>query len=273
MRYHGGKWRIATWIIEHFPPHKIYVESFGGAASVLMQKPESMAEVYNDIDGEIVNVFRVLRDPDSAKQLTRLLDLTPFARDEFNSSYEPSNDPVEQARRTIIRSFMGHGSNGATRTNRNGWRSKRFGTFWPSNDWNNYPANLQGFVERLKNVTIENRPAQDVINRYDSETTLHYIDPPYLPETRTPGGQGSYRYEMTVDDHVALSAILNRVQGYVVLSGYDSPLYRDLYKGWQFEQKATRGERNATRVECLWISPKTADCSRQKNLDIGEGVA
>jgi len=106
LRYHGGKWRLASWIISHFPPHRVYVEPFGGAASVLLRKPRSYAEVYNDMDGEIVNVFRVLRDPARARELERVLRLTPFAREEFELSYIRDEDPIEQARRTIVRAFI-----------------------------------------------------------------------------------------------------------------------------------------------------------------------
>ncbi|MHB0934885.1 MAG: DNA adenine methylase [Armatimonadota bacterium] len=112
MRYHGGKWRLARWVISHFPPHRIYVEPFGGAASVLMQKPRTYAEVYNDLDDEVVGVFRVLRDPVAAERLEHLLSLTPFARVEFEEAYAPAEDAVEQARRTIIKAFMAYGSNG-----------------------------------------------------------------------------------------------------------------------------------------------------------------
>lgn len=108
LRYHGGKWRLAPWICAHFPAHRLYVEPFGGAASVLLRKPRSYGEIYNDLDGEIVNVFRVLRDNGHA--LRAALELTPFAREEFAESYMPHSDPIEQARRTIVRSFQGFGS-------------------------------------------------------------------------------------------------------------------------------------------------------------------
>lgn len=99
LRYHGGKWRLAPWIIQHFPPHRTYVEPYGGAASVLMRKPRSYAEVYNDLDGEVCSLFRVLREPASAVELRRLVALTPFARDEFALSYVPSPDPIEYGAR------------------------------------------------------------------------------------------------------------------------------------------------------------------------------
>src|SRR5262245_58814798 len=105
LRYHGGKWRLAPWIIEHFPEHRIYVEPYGGGASVLLRKSRAFAEVYNDLDGDVVNVFRVLRDRASAAALIRAIELTPWARDEFRLSYRPASDPVERARRTIARAF------------------------------------------------------------------------------------------------------------------------------------------------------------------------
>jgi len=110
LRYHDGKWRLAPWVVSHFPEHRIYTEAFGGAASVLMQKPKVYAEVYNDLDSEVVNVFRVLRDRSTAAELERLIRLTPFSKDEFREAYEPAADPVEQARRTVVKSFMGFGS-------------------------------------------------------------------------------------------------------------------------------------------------------------------
>ena len=113
MRYYGGKWLLAPWIIGHFPAHRTYVEPFGGAASVLLRKPRSAAEVYNDLDGEIVNMFRVLRSPAQARELIRLVRLTPFARTEYEDAYLSDGDPIEQARRTLLRSFAGFGADSA----------------------------------------------------------------------------------------------------------------------------------------------------------------
>lgn len=259
LRYHGGKWRLAPWIISHFPKHSAYVEPFGGGASVLMQKEPSREEVYNDLDGDIVNVFRVLRNPFKAYILEHLLSLTPYAREEFEGAYEEAVSDVEQARRTIIRAFMAQGSGGATRNDINGWRSRRVSSRWPVADWQSYPCEIPLFVERLRNVTIENRPAIDVIKRYDSTDTLIYADPPYLPETRTPDGQRAYRHEMTDEDHAELAQALHRAEGMVILSGYDSPMYQELYRGWEMVSKPSRATNHAARVECLWISPAAAE--------------
>lgn len=151
LRYHGGKWKLAEWLIGLMPPHRVYVEPFGGGGSVLMRKPRSYAEVYNDRWAEVVNVFRVLRDPAQASKLIRALELTPYARDEFVGSYQDASSPVEEARRTILRSFMGFGSGSVSRAHVTGFRanSHRSGTA-PAQDWRNYPGNIPGFVERMR---------------------------------------------------------------------------------------------------------------------------
>ena len=132
VRYHGGKWKLAPWIIGHLPPHRVYVEPFGGGASVLLRKPRSYAEVYNDLDGEMVNLFRMARD--NGRELLELLRLTPFARDEFAKAYEQASEPIEQARRTVIRAFMGFGSNAHNRPTGFRSNSNRSGTT-PARDW------------------------------------------------------------------------------------------------------------------------------------------
>lgn len=278
MRYHGGKWRLAPWIIEHFPPHKIYVEPFGGAASVLMQKPRSYAEVYNDLDGEVVNVFRVLRDPGQAAELERLLRLTPFAREEFVAAYEPSDNHVEQARRTIIKSFMGFGS--AAIHTKTGMRSRatlyhlpstgfrsnstRSGTT-PAHDWKAYPDQIQAFVERLQGVVIENRDAIEVIRSHDQPDTLHYVDPPYPLGTRDAGTD--YRHEMTDDDHRELAEVLHSVKGMVVISGYPCNLYdEELYPDWHRVERPHLADGARPRTEVLWLSPRAAEYQRQVTL-------
>ncbi|HEU6454125.1 MAG TPA: DNA adenine methylase, partial [Roseateles sp.] len=181
LRYHGGKFRLAPWIISFFPQHQVYVEPFGGAASVLLQKPPAKAEVYNDIADEIVNVFRVLRDPALAARLARLVELTPFARAEFDLSYQPSEDPVEQARRTIIRSFMGHGSGAVYTKHATGFRTGVRGSRNQSaaGDLLSWPEAVPMFVERLRGVSIESRDALYLMARTDGPGTLFYVDPPY----------------------------------------------------------------------------------------------
>ncbi len=251
LRWHGGKWLLAPWIIENLPPHRIYVEPFGGAASVLVRKPRAYAEVYNDLDLEVVNLFRVLRDELQSRALRSALELTPFAREEFKEAYLPCEDTVERARRLVIRSYMGFGSNGHQRVT--GFRSNsyRSGTT-PAHDWANYPALLEVFTDRLRGVVIENRDAQKIIAQHDSPGTLFYVDPPYLPETRDSGRD--YAHEITEEGHRALAELLNNVSGMVVLSGYPSGLYESLYDGWHQVSRAALADGAAKRLEVLWIN-------------------
>src|SRR6266699_121264 len=154
LRYHGGKWKTAKAIISYFPPHRVYVEPFGGAANVLLRKSRSYAEVYNDLDAEIVNVFIQLRD--NGPELKRLLTLTPFARLEFEEAYEPVADPIEQARRTIVKSFIGFGSDAIRHLSGFRSNSNRSGTT-PAHDWRNYADVLDYLIKRLRGVVIECR--------------------------------------------------------------------------------------------------------------------
>jgi DNA adenine methylase len=261
MRYHGGKFRLAPWIIAHFPAHRIYVEPFGGAASVLLQKPRSYAEVYNDMNGEIVNVFRVLRDPEMAAELERVLRLTPFARDEFALTYEPSEDPVEQARRTIARTFMGFGSAAHNSDHATGFRcnSNRSGTT-PAHDWAHYPREVATFIERLAGVVIENRPAIDVIRQHDGPRTLIYCDPPYPSEARKPRQARNYgEYELSDEEHRELAAVLHECKGMALVSGYPCPLYETLYDDWQMVTRTAYADGAQKRTEALWLSPACAE--------------
>ena len=256
LRYHGGKWNLAPWIISHFPPHRIYVEPFGGAASVLLRKPRVYSEVYNDLYGEVVNLFRVLRNPAEARELIRLVTLTPYSRQEFEEAYIADGDPIEQARRTLVRSFLGFGAFSAA-GGRTGFRTgfRRSGTA-AANDWRHYPLALAEAVERLRGVTVENRPAVDVIATYDDETALFYVDPPYPLSTR--GTDAWYAHEMTDDDHRTLAAALHACAGMVVVSGYACELYdRELFADWTRIERSTHGDGARDRTEVLWIKPNT----------------
>lgn len=260
LRYHGGKWQLAPWIIEHFPPHRCYTEGFGGGGSVLLRKEPSRGEVYNDLDGEVNNVFRVLRSPADRARLKRALRATPFSRQEFVESWEPCSDPVEQARRTIVRSFLGFGSTAGV-GGRTGFRSgMRGNSHSAAATWSNYPDALDAFGARLARVTIEGpRPALDVIRQYDGPDTLHYVDPPYPHATRsrsTVRDGGGYRYEMTDTDHRALATGLHALEGMVVLSGYACDLYdRELYPDWHRVTRETFADGALKRTEVLWINP------------------
>lgn len=261
LRYHGGKWRLAAWILSYFPRHRIYTEVYGGAASVLMQKPRSYSEVYNDLWGVVVNVFRVLRDPELAARLERALYLTPYARAEFDATGDVElgmiDDPVERARRTILRSFAGFGSAATNAEYATGFRanSDRSGTT-PAHDWAHYPRYIRQFTERLRGVVIESRPAVEVLLQHDRGDALHYVDPPYVQSTRNmQRGNAAYACEMTDEDHRELAAVLHSLAGAVILSGYRCELYDELYADWQRVERLAFADGARGRVECLWLSP------------------
>lgn len=250
LRWHGGKWKLAPWIIDHMPAHRVYVEPFGGAASVLLRKPRSYAEIYNDLDDEVVNLFRVLRSDDAAR-LVELLWLTPFAAEEFASAYGPTENSIERARRTIVRAYQGFGSNGVHR--KTGFRSNsnRSGTT-PARDWVNYPDALKTIVERLRGVVVMNRDACEVMAAHDAPDTLHYVDPPYLPETRDAGSD--YAHELTLEQHHDLLAFLRTLKGRVIVSGYPSQAYDDALHGWRRVQRKALADGARERTEVLWMN-------------------
>ena len=273
LRYHGGKFRLAPWIIGFFPPHKAYVEPFGGAMSVLLQKKRCAAECYNDLDANVVNLFRVLRDPAMALELQRRVALTPFARDEFDRSYDAATDDIDAAHKLVVRSFMGHGSDSATRGCRTGFRSKLTdGRVLPAYEWATWPDVIPAITRRPKGVVIENRDALEVMQRLDHPSTLHYVDPPYVHDTRSALiGRSSkthgYRFELTDDEHRQLAEVLRSLSGMVVLSGYPSTLYdQDLFKTWsRFERRAMADSAKA-RTEVIWLNPACSAALSQLHI-------
>lgn len=243
---------LAPWIISHFPAHRIYVEPFGGGGSVLLRKSRSYAEVYNDLDDEIVNLFLMARD--RGEELRERLRLTPFARSEFLLSYHRADDVMERARRTVVRAYMGFGS-AAVSGEISGFRATSYRAGWA-----NFPDALVHIVDRLQGVVIENRDALHVLQQHDKQDTLHYVDPPYVHSTRSGKTRGtssrkSYRHELSDAQHAALADTLRRLDGMVVISGYPSPLYDDLYGDWQRVERAAMADGARRRVEVLWLSP------------------
>jgi DNA adenine methylase len=264
LRYHGGKFRLAPWIVSFFPAHRVYVEPFGGAASVLLHKPRAHCEVYNDINDEIVNVFRVLREPSQAARLARAIELTPFARTEFELAYEPSDDPIEQARRTVCRAFMGFGSGAAFSKHATGFRTGARGerTASAASDLLTWPAEVPAFVERLRGVTIESRDAAYLMARTDGPGTLFYVDPPYPHATRASarGVRAKYAQELTDDDHRRLAGVLQDLQGMVVLSGYPCDLYdQELFAGWERHERQALADGARKRTEVVWLNPACSE--------------
>ena len=244
LNYFGGKYRIAPWVIENLPQHQIYVEPFGGGAGVLLRKGKSYLEVYNDLDSEIVNVFKMCRNKN--KELKDLLKYTPYSREEYvNARLKDNVSDLEKARRTIVKSFMGIGD---SIHNKCGFRNSKSSNANPARSFKNYVDSLEAFSERLRDVFIENIDYQSLVEKYDSEETLFYMDPPYLHSTRI--GNDSYGHEMKDAEHENLIKILKEIKGNVVLSGYANELYNELK--WNKVCKKTRSQKNG-KTGVLWI--------------------
>ncbi|MEW9900861.1 DNA adenine methylase [Chitinivorax sp. PXF-14] len=274
LRYHGSKFRLASWLLGFFPPHKCYVEPFGGAAGVLLQKPRAYAEVYNDLDSEVANFFAVLRDPVDRAKLIEGCTLTPYARDEFDLAWEPTDDPIEKARRMAVRAQMGFGSAGATK-GQTGFRidtAREYAT--AQHLWSHYPDALARAGQRLSGVLIENRPAIEVMRQHDAPDTLHFVDPPYLHSTRvlqggTGGTRGYYRHEMSDADHIQLIGALRELKGMVVLSGYPSDLYGTHLADWLQYSKPSRisaGRGTSVRTEVVWLNQACSEAVHNAGL-------
>lgn len=252
LRYTGAKWKLADWIISQFPPHQLYCEPFCGSAAIFFRKPISPIEVLNDAYGDLVNFFRVLRE--RPNELIHQIQLTPFSREEYELAYEPSDDPLERARRFYVlcwQSFGAYaGKKSGWRVQKNTHRGTKITREWKRLDGLRYGAN------RLLDAQIENKDAIEVIQYFDSPTTLFYVDPPYVKSVRSEGSRSRYEHEMNDADHRRLADVLHQIQGMVVLSGYDSRLYQELFGDWRCFSKTTTTNGNSTATEYVWVSPK-----------------
>lgn len=272
--WYGSKFNLASWIESHFPPHRVYVEPFGGAAGMMLQKAPSPIEIYNDIDRQVCNFFRVVRNAEQRARLIALLHATPYAYEEYHFCRDRSagavdHDPVEAARMFFVRAWQGFGGIGASTDLSNGWR-RSVGKRRPKNEelarWLGAIPNLYEVSERLAHIQIEQDSAFDVIQRFDGPDTLFYVDPPYLVATRT--SRKNYRSDFSVHDHKRLAFHLTRVQGAVVLSGYHSELYNRLYEGWTVREReaytvgqAAAGVPRTRRVEVLWLNARATEAT------------
>lgn len=250
LKYYGGKFRLADWILKYFPKHLHYVEPFGGGAGVLLQKQPAILETYNDRDGDVVNFFRVLRN--QTEKLIKQIRLTPWAREEYESCLVNSGDKLEDARRFFVRLWMSLHS--GTRLTTTAWRR---GKTVKSPMKYIHLENLYAVAERFYNVQIENRDALKLISEMDSPETLFYLDPPYPASTRT--DKQRYAFEMTDDDHRKLAESLLQLKGNIVLSGYQCSLYAELFEahGWRRIDKSALANGGITRMESLWFPPHT----------------
>jgi DNA adenine methylase len=261
---------MAEWIIGLMPAHRIYVEPFGGAGSVLLRKAPARMEVYNDLDEEVVNVFRVIRDERAFRELRRRLNLTPFARSEFELCYRPCRNRIERARRTLIRGWFAFGGRYKHRSGFKPAYITEDHQKYPAGEWQTWLMHFDVFAERLRNVTVECRPAIEVMERWDRKDALHYVDPPYVQSCRdfNEGGLHHYHFEMSDEEHVELARALRGLKGMVMVSGYDSDLYRELYKGWERRVKraSALNGKERFRTEVLWMNDACAGACTNYDL-------
>lgn len=254
LKYPGSKWRLADWIISLMPPHKSYLEPFFGSGAVFFRKPPSRIETINDLDGEIVNLFRCIREEPEA--LARAVALTPYSREEYETAcrhYKAggTGSAVELARLTLVRYCQAHGSSAIYKS---GWKNDRAGREYAYDVryWAALPDRIADAANRLKEAQIECVPAVDVIHRFRSADVLIYADPPYLLSTRK-GRQ--YHVEMPADrDHVELLDALKAHPGPVILSGYESELYDRHLQGWIKLHRKTLAEGAVPRTETVWLN-------------------
>ena len=259
--YYGGKCYHLSWLLPLLPDCGHFIEPFCGSASVTLNRQPSKLETINDIDSNIVNFFRVLRD--RSDELIRVLKLTPYSREEFVQCQKPTDDELEQARRTYVAMRQGYSAIPSMKTKGN-WSftrdpnhsasAKVFATY------NSIDNNLGKIITRLRQVQIDCYDSLKVIPLYDNPNVLFYCDPPYVHRSRGKGSQSSYgTAEMSDDDHRQLSSVLRDCKGKVAISGYRSDLYDKLYHDWYRHDKetitsATLLKSKPKRVESLWTN-------------------
>lgn len=263
-RYHGSKWLLAAWVISHLPErHDVYVETHGGALSVLLRKARSPMEVAGDRDGDVVNFFRVLRDDEEA--LVRAIRLTPYAEAEYRLSFEATGDPLESARRFYVRAQLSIA--GPTAQWQNGWRRQKVlsrgkrGAMTPAATSFMRTGHLHDVAERLRGVALEQADGVDLVRRYDQPEAVFYVDPPYAPGTRK---AGAYHCEMDEAAHGELAAALHGIEGMALVSGYACPLYDEIYPDWLRVDKQARVNGRGRATESLWLNPALVERLRQE---------
>lgn len=257
VKWHGGKFYLAARIIEHFPEHRIYLEPFGGAASVLLNKQPVDVETYNDLDLRITRLLRVLRD--NGKEFCKRVRFILYSEAEFDAAkaYPKNASDVDKAICDFIRwrqSFGGQGKSWSCTTGR-----ARGGMAGDVNAWWTAIQMLPEIIDRLKRVQIICRPAIEAIQKFDHKEGLIYCDPPYVHATRSKGGIDVYGVEMTDADHRKLGKTLSKCKAKVILSGYPSALCREMYGEWRrvefdMPNHAAGGKTKARETECLWMN-------------------
>lgn len=252
LKYPGSKWNIAGHLVELIPPHHSYVEPYFGSGAVLFNKPPSDIETVNEMDGEVVNLFRCIQQ--DSERLARMVMTTPYSREVYDNQFTTDNSYASRYQRAagfLVRMWQGNGfrANGY----KVGWKNDVVGRERAYALWNWYrlPEWIIDIAERLRKVQIENRPALEVIKRFDYPNVFMYIDPPYLLSIRT-GKQ--YKHEMSDADHEELLHAILQSMAKIMISGYESDMYNDYLKGWHKEKFASCAEYGKPRTEVVWMN-------------------
>lgn len=256
LKYPGSKWNIARQLAELIPPHHSYVEGFFGSGALLFNKVPSDIETVNDLDRDVVNLFRCIQE--DSERLARMVMTTPFSREKYEDTYKLDiwevmmpDEPYHKALRFLIQCWQGHGF----RTNgyKVGWKNDVQGreSMYALWNWYRLPEWIIDITERLRKVQIENRPAMEVIERFNYENVFMYLDPPYLLDTRA-GKQ--YKYEMTDADHEEMLKLLLKSKAKIMLSGYESDMYNEYLKEWSKICFNSCAEHGKPRTEVVWMN-------------------
>lgn len=265
---YGGKWRMSKHLLPLITEHVTYVEHFMGGAALFFKKPLSELEVLNDVDGELINFFRVLRDEEKFDRFWRAVAMTPYSREEFDLALNLNGDDIERARKFFVlamQSFSG---------NCQGWSASTTSTSKKTWAWLNRLKHLPEFHARLMVTQIENLDFRDSLCKYDDPWTFHYLDPPYLYKTRIAKSQ--YRFEMSERDHEQMIDLILQLCGKVMLSGYRNEMYDRRLADWHrldFEVKASAhsqawfipDRKQPQRIESIWLNERAYRASVQSS--------
>lgn len=263
LRWPGAKWRIAKWIASYFPMHGTYLEPFFGSGAVFFTKAPSGTETINDIDNNLINLFKVCRD--YPIELAKKIEMTPYSKVEYTFCRRNYADKkyteIERARMYLVAIWQGFGGKTYQETS---WAHDRTNSVFRPKYWAELPDRILSIVSRLKMAQIENRDALELIHMYNKKNCLIYMEPPYLKETRS---NMHYEHEMAKEnEHKQLLELILKHKGPVVMSSYSNKLYDEilvLEHGW--DKHSIRVQTNAghSSIECIYLN---SVCNREINL-------